>query len=136
MNRSHFPNGFILKEAIMALALSTTLVVGAAQLLVTVAHQRRSASQYAMAVREAGNLMEDLASRPWADTTAQRLSSVQLSEECRRCLSDAKLQVDVEEESHDARRIHLAIDWCRTSGSRGEPVRLVGWKFREQEQTQ
>ncbi len=133
MSRAHRQTGFILKETIMALALSTTLVVGAAELLVTVAHQRCAASRHFLAVREAGNLMEEFASRPWADLTEERLSAADLSDECRCCLPDAKLHVQLAEDGEDARRIELAISWRRTAASRGEPVRLVGWKFREEE---
>ena len=134
MKNSIRPAGFILHETIMALALTLALVVGIAQLLTMVAQQRRLARQYAAAVQEAGNLMEDLVSRPWDDTTAGRLASVELSQACSRCLPDAKLAVDVEDESDDTRRISVRIEWGSASGRRGEPVRLVGWKSRVQEE--
>ena len=117
----------------MAVALAMALIVGIAQLLTMVSQQRRLARQYAVAVREAGNLMEDLVSRSWADTTAERLASVDLSEACRRCLPDASVEVNVVPESDDARRIGIRIEWLRAPGHRGRPVCLVGWKFRHEE---
>lgn len=134
MTKSKRPAGFILHETMMAMALTLALVVGIAQLLTMVAQQRRLARKYAVASQEAGNLMEDLVSRPWAETTAERLASVSLSPACRRCLPEAKLAVDVAGEGDDARRISVRIAWRRASGRAGEPVRLVGWKFRDLEE--
>ena len=125
--------GFVLHETLMAMALSMALVVAVAQLLTMVVRQRRWARQYAVAVREAGNLMEDLVSRSWAETTAEKLNSVDVSSACTRCLPSVDLAVDVVDQGHDVRRISLQIEWLRPSGNRGEPVRLVGWKFRNQE---
>ena len=127
------PAGFILHETIMAVALSLALVVSIAQLLTMVAQQRRLGHQHAVAVREAGNLMEDLVSRRWSDTTAGELASVDLSPACSRSLPDAGLAVDVEDEGDDVRRISVRIEWGRASGRRARSVRLVGWKFRNKE---
>lgn len=133
MNRPVRPAGFILHEALMAVALAMALVVGIAQLLTLVSQQRRLARQYAVAVREAGNLMEDFVSRSWVDTTPEQLASVELSEACRRCLPDASVEVNVVPESDDVRRIGIRIEWLRAPGNRGRPVCLVGWKFRHEE---
>ncbi|NUQ61604.1 MAG: hypothetical protein HUU20_03895 [Pirellulales bacterium] len=128
MKTMNHPAGFILKESIMAVALASAAVVGVAQLLATAAGQRRWANQETVAIQEAGNLMEDFVSRPWEETSAQRLASAELSRECRRCLPGAKLQVDVSDEDDRTRQIRLRIQWQRPSGEPGEPVRLVGWK--------
>lgn len=133
MNHWRRQTGFVLQESIMAMALSMALIVGVAELLTMVAQQRRLASQQAVAVQEVGNLMEDLASRGWDETTAAAVASVELSAECDRCLGDAELALNVEDESDNVRRISLRIDWGDASGGRGRSVVLVGWKFREQE---
>ncbi len=125
--------GFILHETIMAVALSLALVVSIAQLLTMVAQERRRGHQHAVAVREAGNLMEHLVSRRWSDTTAEQLASVALSQACSRCLPDAGLAVDVLDEGDDVRRIGVRIEWGGVSGRRARSVRLVGWKFRNEE---
>lgn len=117
----------------MAVALSVAFVAGVAQMLATVAQQRRSMGQYTAAMNEAGNRMEELMSRPWTETTSEQAASLSLSPECRNRLPDGKLHVDIDEEGEDTRRISIRIDWRRASGGRGEPVRLVGWKFRNEE---
>lgn len=132
MNRSHRQAGFVLQESIMAMALSMALIVGVAELLTMVAQQRRLARQQAVAAREVGNLMEELVSRRWDDTTAVGVASAELSPQCDRCLPNAELALDVVDESDDVRRISLRIDWGDASGGRGRSVRLVGWKFREE----
>lgn len=126
-------SGFLLQEAMMAVALALAGVVGIAQLLGMVAQQRRTAQQQVAAAGEAGNLMEDLASRRWNEITPQYAASLKLTEDCRRILPDGKLQVDVVSEDQDAKRISIRIDWQTASGQRGEPVRLLAWRFRDQE---
>lgn len=133
MNRSHRQAGFVLQESIMAMALSMALIVGVAELLTMVAQQRRLARQQAVAVQEVGNLMEELVSRRWDDTTAVGVASAELSPQCNRCLPNAELALDVVDESDDIRQITVQIDWSDASGGRGRSVRLVGWKFREKE---
>lgn len=134
MKKSIRSAGFMVHEAIIALALAMAVVVGAAELLSVVVQQRRAAGQYALAVAEAGNLMEEIVSRPWGDTTTEQLKSIRLSDACRRCLPDVRLAVDVAEEE-GARRISIGIDWRRSGAEsrRSNPVRLVGWKFPDEE---
>jgi type II secretory pathway pseudopilin PulG len=127
------PAGFILHESLMAIAMAMALVVGIAQLITLVTQQRRLARQSSVAMREAGNLMEDLVSRNWTETTAEKLASVELSDSARRCLPDAAVKVSVVSEDDDVRRIGIEIGWARTSEHRGRPVCLVGWKFRPEE---
>lgn len=117
----------------MAIALAMAILAGLAQLLGMVAQQRRLAQQQVIAMAEAGNLMEDLASRHWNDIAPEQVASLALSEECQRSLPDGKLHVDVVAEDQDAKRISLRIDWLAASGRRGEPVRLVGWIYRNEE---
>lgn len=128
------PRGFILHESMMAVALSLALVVGIAQVLSTVARQRHQGRQYSVAVAEAGNLMEALVASPWAKTNAEQAASVDLSPACTRCLPDAELAVDVVDWEEDVRRISVRIAWRRLPGRGSEPVHLVGWKFRHDEE--
>ena len=125
--------GFVLHEAMLALALAMAILAGLTQLLGMVAQQRRLARQQVIAMAEAGNLMEDLASRRWNDIAPEQVASLALSEECQRSLPSGKLHVDVVAEDQDTKRISLRIDWRAASGRRGEPVRLVGWIYRSEE---
>jgi hypothetical protein len=132
MTRRKTRTAFLIHEALMALALSLAVIAAIAQLLVIVANQRRVARQQSAAAAEAGNLMERLIARPWEETTAERLRAIELSEECRRCLPDARLHLDVADEDDATRRVSLRIDWSRPS-SGGGSMRLVAWKHRIEE---
>jgi hypothetical protein len=109
---------------------------GVAQLVGVVAHQRRVGQQKSVAQREAGNLMEDLMSRPWSELVPETTSNIGLSEECERCLPDAKLQVEITAEDEETKRIQIQVDWLNAAQQRGEPVSLVAWRFRNGETEQ
>jgi len=122
-------------EAIVGLVIAVAVLAAVAQLLALASQQRRVAAQRAVAVRESGNLMEDLMSRPWTDVTAEKLAAATLSETCQRSLPGGRLQVDVaaEGEPAAAKRIAIRIDWQNPAGQRGEPVRLTAWRYPDQE---
>ena len=111
----------------MAVGLAMALVAGVAQLLVIVAQQRHQAGQYAVATREAGNLMESLISRSWDDTTTKSSASVELSEGSASQLPEGSVSVEVAEEDQGVRRITLQIEWESGPERARESVRLVGW---------
>jgi hypothetical protein len=117
----------------MAIALALVVVAGVAQLLTRVAQQRCMQQQRATAIREVGNLMEELVARPWSELAGERVPAVTLSESCRRDLPDAELRLNVVGEDETSQRIHVRLDWRLVSGRRSEPVRLVGWRFRDEE---
>ena len=132
MNATSRRAGFLLHEAMMAVALALAGTLGVTQLLGMVAQQRRVGQQEAAAAFEAGNLMEDLAARPWDEVTPQLAASLSLSESCRRILPEGKLQVEVVAEDPGAKRIAVRIDWRTASGGRSAPVALTSWRFREE----
>lgn len=117
----------------MAVALAMALLAGLAQLLGMVTQQRRLVRQEVVARTEAGNLMENLASRRWNEIGSEQVASLGLSEECQRSLPDGKLRIEVVSEDQDTKRISLRIDWLCASGRRSQPVRLVGWIYRNEE---
>ena len=127
--------GATVPEAIVGMVIAIAVLAAVAQLLALASQQRRVAAQRAVAVREAGNLMEDLMSRPWADVTAEKLATVALSESCQRSLPGSRLQVAVasDDKPTAAKRIGIRIDWQNPSGQRGEPVRLTAWRYPDQE---
>lgn len=127
--------GATVAEAIVGLVIAVAVLAAVTQLLALASQQRRVAAQRAAAVREAGNLMEDLMSRPWADVTAEKLAAATLSESCQRSLPGGQLRVDVaaESESAAAKRIGIRIDWLNPAGQRGAPVRLTAWRYPDQE---
>lgn len=129
------PDGMTVVEAIVAMVIALAVLATVGQLLALAAGQRRAASQRAAAVREAGNLMEEVMARPWVEVTPDKLAEVSLSESCRQCLPGAQLQWETtaEGEPAGAKRISLRIDWQDRAGQRGEPVRLVAWRYPDEE---
>lgn len=127
--------GTTITEATIAIGLSAVVLGGVAQLVAVTSNQQRVSERRSAAVREAGNLMEDLMSRSWTDVTPENMAAIEPSEWCRQTLPDARLRVDVnsEGEQDETKRISIQIDWQNVAGRRGEPVRLVAWRFRYEE---
>lgn len=119
----------------MAIAITMAALLGVMQLLAVVGHERRDAEQRRTAAREVANVMEQLLARSWSDVTTERLAEEKPSAECGSVLPDARLRIDVAEEAEmpGVKRIRVELDWLDRGGQRGEPVRLVAWKFRAQE---
>jgi hypothetical protein len=122
--------GSLLHETTTALLIVMAVVGGAYEMLHIVAKQRRFADQRTMATLEAGNLMEELASRKWSDIAAGT-PKLDLSQACRARLPEAELHLAViaEENDSNARRITISIDWQSQDGRRCEPVQLVAWRY-------
>lgn len=133
MKRPKQKRGFLLYEAMMALALAMALSVGVAQVLSVVAQQRRLARQHAAAVQEAGNLMEQIAARQW-EQAVPGLSPASLSDAGRAWLPGAELKIEIADEDPGVRRIRIEITWHDPAGKPAAPVCLVGWKFRAEEE--
>jgi len=125
--------GTTVTEATIAVVIAAAVLTGVAQLVALASHQRRISERRAVAVREVGNLMENLMSRPWAEITTEKLADVELSDECSENLPDVRLHVEVSSEDDEAKRIGVQIDWQNAADQRGEPVRLVAWRFSEEE---
>ena len=71
--------GIMLMEVAVAGALVGTLLVVCLQLVSAAAAQRRAADQRQCALLELGNVMEQIAARPWAELTTAALSQEKLS---------------------------------------------------------
>lgn len=128
-------HGSILVEALMAVVIATSVIVGATQLLLVAANQRRSAEQWLLATREAGNLMEDLMTRSWMELSAPAQREPELSPLCRERLPEAQAQIEVfpEVDSERVLRISVEIQWRSGMRAHRETVRLVAWRYRPAE---
>jgi len=131
----HKRRGATIGEATIAIGLSVVVMGGVAQLVAVTSNQQRVSERRSTAVREIGNVMEDLMSRPWTDVTEEKVAVIEPSEWCRQTLPDARLGVDVksEGEEDEIKRVSVQIDWQNAAGDRGEPVRLVAWRYRNEE---
>lgn len=127
---SHRRRGTITHEATMAIVLATAAIVGTAQILAVVSHQHRDLDRRSMATREAGNLMEEIAAKPWNEVTQDSLASLALSDECQSILREPRLMIEVAEEAErDGKQISVEIDWFSSQEQRVEPLRLVAWRY-------
>ena len=119
-------------ELIVATTLLAAIAAVSMQMLRVAAVQRRANSGRQAALREADNLMERLAGRPWDELTEEGVQDIQISEPVRRVLPDVDLEIEVtsEAEQPDAKRIALSLRWRDKSGEMRSPVRLVAWRYR------
>lgn len=127
---------FTMTEMIVTLAITSTIMVGGAQLMTFATRHGREVDNRRLAATEAGNLMEQLMTQPW-DTLipdAPALAELTLSDNCRQALPDSQLTVTVADDaaSH-ARRITIHIDWATNATHRSPGVRVVAWRYPQQE---
>jgi hypothetical protein len=117
----------------VAMLIVGAVLVSITQVLAMAANQRRNSMQRSIATREIGNVMEALMTRPWEDLTPGRLANAPISELCRRHIPEARLRIDVTDEGDAGRRIDIQLDWHNATSQRGAPVRLVAWRFQNEE---
>src|SRR5262245_18129579 len=63
----------IVQEAVMAIVITTAVLLSVSELLGRLAHQRRFVEQRTASRHRAANLMEDALSRPWSRLTTEDL---------------------------------------------------------------
>ena len=124
-------SGTILQEAVVAVALAAVVLAGVVQLVAITVRQRHISEQRAWAVREAANAMEQLMACPWDEVTPDRAAAIQLSESCSDVLPQARLKIEVAsaDDAEETRKIAIDLDWQNAAGHRGQPVRLVAWRY-------
>lgn len=125
-----FQRGTITHEATMAIVIATAVIAGTAQILAVISHQRRDIDRRSAAIREAGNLMEEIAARPWSKVTEEELVALSLSDECRTVLREPRLRVQVTPElAGGGKHISVEIDWLTGQNQRALPLRLAAWRY-------
>lgn len=119
----------------MAMAIASVVLVSVVQLVALIARQQRTHQRRALAALEAGNLMELVMSWHWDDLTPERLTALRLPDGSREWLPGAQLRVQAATEGSggECRRIEVQVDWRHEARRFGEPVRLVAWRYRNQE---
>jgi hypothetical protein len=125
-------SGVTLIEVSVSILLVAALGSLLAQALVSRAGQQRSIEHRELAVVEAGNLMEQMTALPWNDLTQERLAQFTLSDNLRRAIPAAKLDVAIEPaaEKPEARRISISIDYPGPGGQPARATRLTSWVYR------
>jgi len=128
-------DGLSMTEMLVTIAITTVAMVGGVQIMSLANRQCKAVECRRVAGLEAGNIMEQIMTRPWEDIAPGQESICELSEACRQTLPDAKLRIAVEAEAADpgVRHITVEIDWQANAIHRGGPVRLVAWRYLNKE---
>jgi hypothetical protein len=123
----------------MALAIVATAIGFLAQAVGSTYAQHKAARLQAVAQLEAGNLLEQLMSRPWDALSSEKknweeLAVTALAETLPR--GQARVLIDLEGGELPAKRITVVIE---TLDSPGRPrtvlAQLVAWKYRDLERS-
>ena len=122
--------GSLLTEASMAAVIAAVAICGVVQMVFAAGNQLRRREHQALVVREVGNLMEDLFSRSWDELSASQPPKLQLSEELRKRIPDAVLNVEFDPETArpGAIRITIRVASANSSNLHGGTVQLVAWR--------
>ncbi len=135
--RTNRNRGTITHEAAMAIVMAVAVIAGTVQVLAVISHQRREIDRRSIAVREAGNLLEEIAARPWSELTEDKLSTLALSDECKSVLREPRLRIAVDPEPDGAgKHISVEIDWLTGQDQRALPLRLAVWRYSSEEPNQ
>jgi type II secretory pathway pseudopilin PulG len=129
-------SGFTLLECMVAGVLLAATALLCLQTIAATTAARRAEGRRQTAVLEASNLMERLATRPWAELTTEGAKDVTLGEEAKRTLPGAQLDVRVDDETSEpaAKRITVSITYDGPGGEPVRPARLVAWRYRAAEE--
>ena len=129
--------GVSLLELMVATMLLAAIMTVCLQMLTVTAAQHRALEDRQTAIREAANLMERLSAKAWDDLTAESVRDVQLSEQARRSLPDANLEIKLtsppitsSDGEPDTKRIAVAVHWQQRAGEPRRHVQLVAWRYR------
>ena len=124
----------LLEIAVTGTVLAALLAI-TVQFLGATAAGRQALRRHETAVREAANVMEHLAGKPWPELTPEGVQGSQLSEESLGVLPGAELEVDVAptDQEPEGKRITVAIRWQEGAEQPGRSVRLTAWRYRKAE---
>ena len=123
--------GFGLIELAISTLMLAAAMVATLQVIGWVALEGRSVSRRERALREAANLAERIAARPWDDLTPDALAKLRLSDEMANLPGSALVVRVVSVEEAPARKvIHVEIRWNDRTGRPEAPVRLSTWAYK------
>ena len=95
--------------------------------------ERRAWDRRQWAAQEISNLMEEAASRPFAEVSAAGLKGLALSPHARALLPGAELAAEVAENEPTggpgSKRVAIRLRWHNRSGEWDAPVRLTSWVY-------
>ncbi len=121
----------LIEMAACGVMLAAAMVV-TVQVVSWVAVERRAVGRRERAVREAANLLERAAARPWDELTPASLAGLRLSDSTAAALPGAGLEARVatSDDAPARKKITIEVRWRDRSGRPEAPVRLVTWAYR------
>ncbi len=129
--------GFTITEVAVATVLISVLLVVVAQTMALVVQQRRTSQYHVIATEEAANVIELLMSRPYDQLTPDSVKSVKLSPTARDALPSASLRVELLpiDDVPRCKRVTVEIAWAASSDGMAKPIRIVAWKYGQEDKT-
>jgi len=129
--------GSLLAETAMSGVMLIIAMGLVAQVVGSVATQRRAWDRRQTAVFEAANLMERLTARPFEALTTEGAKDLSLSDEASRTLPDGQVRIEIIDNDpvggDDSKRVSLQVRWRNRAGDWDAPVRLTSWVHRRGE---
>lgn len=125
--------GVLLLEVLAAAALIAVLATLCLQLFGSSLAQRRALRYRQLAMQEAANALERVATRSWEELTPARLPKESLSAEAAKILPQGHLNVEVlpADGPPEGRQLLVSVDWRDGPGQEPLVVRLTAWRYAE-----
>jgi len=128
--------GYLLIDALAAIALLAAGALLLANLLSAIALQKRELEQRTAATQLAANLLEQELTKPWSDVKSE--PQIKLGEDLARLLpnGEAAIAVDAtpaEKDVPEGKQVVVSVTWGKKNAVSARSVRLAGWKFARQE---
>lgn len=129
---THKRRGYHLMEiagAIVVLGVAATLTT---RLIVESTRVERSNSRRMIAINEASNVVERLATIDWDRLDADLAAATKLDPDAAARLPQASLKTTIDPPKDDRllKKIHVEIAWMDSTGTRARPVTLTVWRAR------
>jgi len=123
--------GLTLLEVTVTSLLLAVLFAVSMRMVGATAARRRAAEDRRAAMREAANVMERLAVRPWNELTPEAVADLRLSNEAANALRGATLKIDVTDQPGEpqGKRIVVEVHWRDSAGKSLPPRRLTAWRY-------
>ena len=128
----HKRRGYHLMEiagAIVVLGVAATLTT---RLIVESTRVERANSRRMIAINEASNIVERLATIDWDRLDADLAAATKLDPAAAARLPQASLKTTIDRSKDDLliKKIHVEIVWTDSTGRRARPVTLTVWRAR------
>lgn len=128
-------HGFTLLELSVAGFLLAAAMIVTLQTLGWIVQERRAVERRERARQEVANVMEHLAAQDWDLITPSAVAAVALAPDAQKALPSAELELMVETDESEAKKLSIALRWRNHAGEFESPVIVTTWLFRRERLT-